>query len=81
MWILPLVGYLGMGLGFGFLTLAIGISFFFNTKLEYSLNIFLNSIWALLSFRISGGTHRHSQTPLNPPNIHRNRDPNSAMAP
>ena len=26
MWILPLVGYMGMGLGFGFLTLAIGMS-------------------------------------------------------
>ena len=26
MWILPLVGYMGMGLGFGFLTLAIGTS-------------------------------------------------------
>jgi hypothetical protein len=25
MWILPLVGYMGMGLGFGFLTLAIGM--------------------------------------------------------
>lgn len=25
MWILPLVGYLGMALGFGFLTLAIGM--------------------------------------------------------
>jgi len=24
MWILPLVGYIGMALGFGFLTLAIG---------------------------------------------------------
>ncbi len=26
MWILPLVGYMGMALGFGFLTLAIGKS-------------------------------------------------------
>jgi hypothetical protein len=25
MWILPLVGYLGMAVGFGFLTLAIGM--------------------------------------------------------
>ena len=27
MWILPLVGYIGLGLGFGFLTLAIGTCF------------------------------------------------------
>jgi hypothetical protein len=26
MWILPVVGYLGLGLGFSFLTLAIGMS-------------------------------------------------------
>jgi hypothetical protein len=27
MWILPLVGYIGLALGFGFLTLAIGKSY------------------------------------------------------
>lgn len=37
MWILPLVGYLGMCLGFGFLTLAIGIFPFSIQDFESSL--------------------------------------------
>ena len=36
MWILPLVGYLGLGLGFGFLTLAIGALHPVNMPLEHN---------------------------------------------
>lgn len=55
MWILPLVGYLGLGLGFGFLTLAIGSTLADYVWIWHVLMVIL-SIRTLLPF----GTRRRA---------------------
>jgi hypothetical protein len=51
MWILPLVGYIGLGLGFGFLTLAIGMFVSLSGLMIRFEAYQVNSFWALLPFR------------------------------
>ena len=57
MWILPLVGYLGLALGFGFLTLAIASGLYYLSELveEHSVlakKLLTNLIYAIVALQV-----------------------------
>ena len=61
MWILPLVGYLGLGLGFGFLTLAIGkFPWVIRSTYKHVLMVIV-SIWTILPFRTRRRAYRYRE--------------------
>ncbi|KAG0650798.1 Sed5 compartment vesicle of 26 kDa [Hyphodiscus hymeniophilus] len=54
MWILPLVGYMGMGLGFGFLTLAIASGLYYLSELVEEHTVFAKKLLTRLIYLVIG---------------------------
>ena len=88
MWILPIIGYIGIAFGFIFLTLAIGIHPpphsliplpLHNKNLTHS-SYLQSSIRPILPLRTSRRTHRHLQKDPLTFNTHNNDSTNPTMA-
>ena len=78
MWILPLVGYIGVTVGFCFLTLAIGVNNPISEE-RSDANEEPLSLRPLLPLRARRRAHRPLQETPHPSDIRRNRTPSATM--
>jgi hypothetical protein len=78
MWILPLVGYIGLGLGFGFLTLAIGTSL--SSLGSFADAYRFHSVRTLLPLRTRRRTYCVRQETPHAPHLRRDLYTSSALS-